>query len=904
MADTAPDVDRARVAFARVIESGGGDTEFEAAVAALRELPPADPVRARLSAALVALLQRRDVATASMRWLDELVDAAEQHPPADPGWPRQRTGARGLALAYRLMHGMVPDHVTALRELDEFERAAGADPMLRAVAASARMGWTVAQAATAGDESLLRRLPQELPDLSGLVGDNPQLAQLNHIMRLAATIVTANQAQDDATMWQTMDQLMAAAEQLPAGHGLRAELETAEARMRPLRGLLEGPTGATVGATEEQLSAMRARADRPGATEADRMLDNLSLGGALLAGGRETDEARVEEAVVRMRHAVEFSGADHSMYPFCLQSLGLALYQRSEVTARTDGLGEAAEVLERSREALGGPHHPQWSFVNDLLSIVRQRLGDTDQARQSRRLSQRGYAWRALLESDAAGVRIAVRNAAYDAVALALQCLQANKPGEALRALDAGRGLMLFAATGLREVPAHLTALGLADLAAAWTAPGGPTPLARREALTALSQAESTAGLLDPPGLSEIQSALALLDADALVYLMPGDGPQPGFAVIAPVDRAPAYLALPDLQLGEGAADDIERYLQALARRSRDVVPEQPAERDFAGSMAGLCDWAWRAAVGPVLERYFGIMPGARDRPTPHVVLLPMGDLARVPWAAARRPDGVHAVQLAAFSQAVSARLLCDNAGLAPVAPTATGLVVGDPDTGDRAQPLDAARREAYAVRQAFYLGARYVGRRPDGSVSPSGAGTADQVRAWLADPSRTAGSMLHLACHGDVVGAGADAKAFVLLAKGPGGDELNADELIDLLARVPERRLGTVVLAACNTGRYIHGYDEAYSLGTAFLAAGARTVLSTQWRVPDAATSSLMFMFHHYLRREQLPPWQALRRAQMWMLDPGRRAPEHMPAQLRPDPSAGDPAAVVAWAGFVHYGH
>ncbi len=902
MADTA--ADRARVAFAQVIESGGGEPEIEAAAAALREVAPAHPARARLSAALVPMLMRRTTPRNLLRLVGELVEAADQNPPADPDWPRQRTGGRVMALSYQMMMGEVNDHVTALRRLDELAREAAGDPALQPLVDSARMAWTVTQAMTTGDESALRRLPQELPDFSAVAGDHAELSRLNEIMRAVATLVSANQAEDDATVWRSMDQLMLAAQQLPEGHQLRTELEATGRRMQPLRGMLDDPSGPAVRATAEQLATLRARADRPDAPADDRVLDGMALGAALLAGGRETDPDRIEEAVVRLREAAELSRADARVHPFCLQSLGLALYRRCEVTGRTAGLDEAAEVLEQSLAGLGGPHHPQWSFANAILSMVRHRQGDLGRARESRRHSQRGFAWRVLLESDVAGARLSIKNAAYEAGALAVQCIQDNQPGGAISALDAGRGLMLFAATGLRGVPAHLTALGRADLAESWSAPGGPTQLVRREALTLLSEAEETAGLLDPPALSEIQSALALLDADALVYLMPGDSPQPGFAVIAPAQGAPAYMALPDLQLGPGAAAAMERYLTALARRSRDVVQLRRDEHEFAGSIDGLCDWAWRAAIGPVLERYFGIMPEAPDRPTPHIVLLPMGDLARVPWAAARRQDGVHAVRLAAFSQAVSARLLCDNAGLAPLTPTATGLIVGDPDTGTRDQPLDAARREAFAIRQAFYVGARYVGRRPDGSVSPSGAGSADQVRAWLADPSLTAGGMLHLACHGSYVDDDAAARAFVLLAGGAEGAELTAGELFELLARVPDRRLGLVVLAACNTGHSIHGYDEAYSLGTAFLAAGARSVLSTQWQVPDAPTSSLMFLFHHYLRREKLPPWQALRQAQMWMLDPARRAPENMPADLRPDPSAGDPAEVVAWAGFVHYGH
>ncbi len=63
------------------------------------------------------------------------------------------------------------------------------------------------------------------------------------------------------------------------------------------------------------------------------------------------------------------------------------------------------------------------------------------------------------------------------------------------------------------------------------------------------------------------------------------------------------------------------------------------------------------------------------------------------------------------------------------------------------------------------------------------------------------------------------------------------------------------------------------------------------------------MYLFHHYCRHEGLPPWQALRQAQMWMLDPDRQVPERMPAELVSVPP-GEPAPVISWAGFVHFGH
>ena len=244
--------------------------------------------------------------------------------------------------------------------------------------------------------------------------------------------------------------------------------------------------------------------------------------------------------------------------------------------------------------------------------------------------------------------------------------------------------------------------------------------------------------------------------------------------------------------------------------------------------------------------------------------------------------------------------MLCRSAAWAPLPPGPLGLVVGDPDTRGRAPELTAARIEAHAIHQAFYRAGRYVGRRPDGTPSPAGTGTAKEVSDWLSRTRPGAGATLHLACHGVVETGPKDAASYLVLA---GGDRLSAEEIVRLTARGPDRGVALAVLAACRTGRSIHGYDEAYSLGTAFLAGGVRSVLSTQWSIPDQATSVLMFMFHHYLMARRLPVWAALRQAQLWMLDERRQPPQSMPARLRRQLDGAEPAAIEAWAGFVHWG-
>jgi CHAT domain-containing protein len=91
-------------------------------------------------------------------------------------------------------------------------------------------------------------------------------------------------------------------------------------------------------------------------------------------------------------------------------------------------------------------------------------------------------------------------------------------------------------------------------------------------------------------------------------------------------------------------------------------------------------------------------------------------------------------------------------------------------------------------------------------------------------------------------------------------------------------------------------------TLATAFLAAGAATVVGARWEIRDEHTSVLMYMFHHYLLRENLPPADALRSAPLWMFDPRRGVPAEMPEALRARVSQ-RLARVIFWAGFTHQG-
>lgn len=75
------------------------------------------------------------------------------------------------------------------------------------------------------------------------------------------------------------------------------------------------------------------------------------------------------------------------------------------------------------------------------------------------------------------------------------------------------------------------------------------------------------------------------------------------------------------------------------------------------------------------------------------------------------------------------------------------------------------------------------------------------------------------------------------------------------------------VVLSACQTGigKEIRG-EGLMSLNNAFLQAGAKTVVSSAWKVDDGATAELMRDFYANLTSKHLAPSEALRQAQLKM--------------------------------------
>ncbi|MFE9389215.1 CHAT domain-containing protein [Streptomyces sp. NPDC006784] len=559
-----------------------------------------------------------------------------------------------------------------------------------------------------------------------------------------------------------------------------------------------------------------------------------------------------------------------------------------------------------------------------------------------------------LLQAGAEHGLLAARSGANRGVQAALWAASQGRLHEAVAVLELGRALVLHAASTSSAVPELLEAGGHHTLAEQWRAargaagdaaesdeggvPGRMPSTLRRRALEALGYRDED-GLLATPSLSALSDGVADSGADALVYLVPGEGENPGvMLVVAP--RLGAAVGVAPLLSGSGSGP-LEDYLDATAARDaagsgRSADPS--AEQTWDETLAALCDWAYevldpvlggvrdRLAERPTEDREAADRPAedreAAERPAAdgllRIVLVPCGRLGIVPWHAASRAGAAgreHLCRNTAVSYAASGGEFLRSVRRAPRDPAAAPVLLADPG-----MDLAHAEVEVMALRDAFYREARMCGgifELPEEELLP---GTPEDVLALLAGGA----SLLHIASHGSA-GTRPTVSALHLAAPedtggpdahgtGPDPGMLTVTRLLDRPAarggaeRADSTGAGAgaplVVLSACQTDLSTRDHDEALTLTTAFVSGGARDVVGSRWRTDDAVSALLMAVFHHYATVDGLGPADALRAAQLWMLDPDRKNPGSLHGPLLRQMERPDLDRARFWAAFIHQGH
>jgi hypothetical protein len=622
----------------------------------------------------------------------------------------------------------------------------------------------------------------------------------------------------------------------------------------------------------------------------------------------------------------------------CLYGLGGILLIRFARARQPGDLARAIACLEEARAGIeAAPGDPflvpllralAWAYRQNgyrLAGEPGQRVGSRrpaaaddapqlplHQARSTARSVLYAHAQSVLLQSGSRSALAASRAIGRDALTLAEWCVADGRVGSAVEALELGRALVLHAATVAADVPALLREAGSPGLAAEWVGEASAVhaadgidaipPDLRGRALAALRTGAADRRLLAAPSVADIARTLRAARLDALAYLIPASAATRGRVIVVAADGTARECPLPGLAVGPGTA--VARFASAdhefrATRTPAADADDVAAARRFRSELDGICEWAWDAAIGPLLGQF---RPAGRGPGPLRVALVPIGILGLVPWHAARRAGpGTprYACADVIFTTCASARQLMEAASRPRLMPgSGLAVFVADPIGADPLGALRGARREADAIRAALYPGAVYLGRSDRGPAS--GAGTPDEVLAWLpGGTARVRPAVLHLGCHANA-GASPEESRLVLA----GGETLPVSRI---LAQARHRDSGAasglVVLAACTSDLAIADHDEALTLASAFLAAGAAGAIGARWAVPDSLTALLMFMFHRYLVHDPGGgPAAALRAAQLWMLDPDKAIPPEMPAAL----ANGSRAAArkpYAWAAFTCHG-
>ncbi|MFF5933102.1 CHAT domain-containing protein [Streptomyces sp. NPDC012508] len=707
-------------------------------------------------------------------------------------------------------------------------------------------------------------------------------------------------------------------------------------------------------------TAVRSLGDRTGDTE--MVVRGLAQQEEALMAGSATDFGIPEAQLGAVREAFRASRAVLAEDPELMPApatpgphastgtrylAALTATLRHSTTQDPADLDAAISGLEQVRDEVRRGGSPQLAFPTlwQLAENYRLRLGRTDDpadrtaSTDAALESLQALAADVVLQVGPDHGLLAARSGADRGVTAARWAAAEGRVEDAVAALELGRALVLQAAATSRAVPDLLESRGHHGLAEEWRAaerggdgtesaeygaetlagPGAPSGAPpgfvtrelpsslRRRALEALAHREPGGVLFRTPTVDELTAGVAAADADALVYLIAGEGTTPGMAVVMGPDMGTGVRALPLLSREESGP--LERYLDAAAA-SQERPGDPTAARDWEEALSELCDWSTQAVIIPVMSGIAERLAANEDRRKrpgpPRIVLVPCGRLGIVPWHAGRLPAEAphdYVCQIVVVSYAASGRQFLNTVRRARRAPAACPVMVADPT-----MTLPYVELEVAGLQQALYPEARLYGEFYEPPVQPVAVGTPDDVLDALA----AGPSLLHVACHGSA-GTNPTASALRLApeeggtAERPNAGLLTVTRLLDRSAGEQDAADGPlVVLSACETDLTKRDHDEALTLTTAFVASGARDVVGSRWATRDSAAALMMAVFHHYVAIEGLTPVDALQGAQRWMLDPERVNPGSLSADLLEALAGVGPELhrPAAWAAFIHQGH
>jgi len=730
-------------------------------------------------------------------------------------------------------------------------------------------------------------------------------------------------------------QLEAALGHLPEGHPLRQTLISDVNTLRILRGGLAAYSG-EAGAEPPDHGLIGEAADvavaTARATSPDDPLYAMNLGAAgnarAMQGVLARNRQAINDGVAMLAEACAAARTIPGYRRALLSMLAMVLRMRYDLSRNRDDLSNMISRLEEARRLAheeGGYGLAEILFMCGLGYYERDdtNLQDRRRAVALGLDALRERSAMVLLQSTTGRAFDAALKATGEAASVARWCLADGNTEAAVEALERGRGVVLNVATADASVATALRAADFSGLALEWeralaaaetTGPDPwdflPDPVASPPRLTGAAAAAIPAPeirvpgdlryrvlkalggtglerLLAPPSVTEIAQALKTAGARALVYLLPRDGPAAGLALVIDDAGKVREIRLPRLAiLPRGPAMVFTQAQQDL--RAAPATAEHVRSR-WQQALTDVCEWAWTAAMERLLESFVG-SPGHPVR----LVLVPVGDLGVVPWHAARRVvagGGLrYACQDVTFSYAASARQFTEACRNPHRSWPSEAALVRVPESR-----LYFASKETEQIHRRYYPAGILLGGGDEQALLAS----PGNVRNLLPGPQTSGVSLLHLGCHAEPAPRPVDGRLLL-----EGGEALSMRDILRQAHDCPRDLAGClVVLAACGSDLADGQHDEALTLATSFLAAGAVGAVGSRWPVDDLPTLAFMTMFHHYLNSGYDDPSIALRNAQAWMLNPGRSFPSSFRPKIAEMARTIDLAKAEFWAAFTYQG-
>jgi CHAT domain-containing protein len=233
---------------------------------------------------------------------------------------------------------------------------------------------------------------------------------------------------------------------------------------------------------------------------------------------------------------------------------------------------------------------------------------------------------------------------------------------------------------------------------------------------------------------------------------------------------------------------------------------------------------------------------------------------------------------------------------------------------GEALEPLPGTRQEVEAIARLF---------PPDQVTTLLGSRANErEVQERARSGELKEYRFLHFATHGKTNPDVAMSSALMLAPEpdrpasaDPTAPEADGEISADQIAQTWDLDADLVILSACETGLGRYAGGEGYlGFAQALFVKGARSVVLSQWKVPDHATTLLMTRFYANLLGRRaglpgpLPKAEALHEAKQWVRGLGVAEAEAEMKRLNLDPAAATrgerkaaPAAAAPSRPFEH---